>query len=182
MENIALQSLQIFSLLCYARKLLPLLRPKVVAISVRKTIMRKFANFVRLYFPHITTFFNHILGFYYFLKVPFGNVVFLVGICLEQKLVYKENCLLRSQSRDDDKNWPKTDDGKNNHKTNTTKIRIVTWATEIIKKYNTTTSTWRHAVECNKHGEDQYEVKRELTETMRTGNRTTIIKNAHKKT
>ena len=101
-----------------------------------KTIMRKFANFARLYFPHITTFFNHILGFYYFLKVPFGNVVFLVGICLEQKLVYKENCLLRSQSRDDDKNWPKTDDGKNNHKTNTTKIRTVTWATEIIKKYN----------------------------------------------
>ncbi len=66
----------------------------MVAISVRNTIMRKFANFVRLYFPHITTFFNQILGFYYFLEVVFGNVVFLVGICLEQKLVYKENCLL----------------------------------------------------------------------------------------
>ncbi len=64
------------------------IRPKVVAISVRNTIMRKFANFVRLYFPHITTFFNQILRFY------FGNVVFLVGTCLEQKLVYKENCLL----------------------------------------------------------------------------------------
>ncbi len=90
----ALQSLQIFSLLCYARKLLPLSALKVGAISVRNTIMRKFANFVRLYFPHITTFFNQILGFYYFLKVLFGNVVFLVGICPEQKLVYKENCLL----------------------------------------------------------------------------------------
>ncbi len=66
----------------------------MLAISVRNTIMRKFANFVRLYFPHITTFFNQILGFYYFLKVLLGNVVFLVGICLEQKLVYKENCLL----------------------------------------------------------------------------------------
>ena len=99
MENIALQILQIFSLLCYARKLLPLSRPcvisiSVIAISVRNTIMRKFASFVRLYFPHITTFFNQILGFYYFLKFLFGNVVFLVGICLEQKLVYKENCLL----------------------------------------------------------------------------------------
>ena len=86
MENIALQSLQIFSLLCYGRKLLPFLRPKVVAISVRNTIMRKFANFVKLYFPHITTFFNQILGFYYFLKVLFGNVVFLVGICLDKKI------------------------------------------------------------------------------------------------
>ncbi len=97
MENTALQSLQIFSL-CYARfyarKLLPLSALKVVAISVRNTIVRKFANFVRLYFPHITTFFNQILGFYYFLKVLFGNVIFVVGICLEQKLVYKENCLL----------------------------------------------------------------------------------------
>ncbi len=88
-----------FSLLCYVRKLLPLLRPKVVAISVRHTIMRKFANFVRLYFPHITTFFNQILGFYYFLKVVFGNVVFLVGICLEQKFVYKENCLFQLYRR-----------------------------------------------------------------------------------
>ena len=52
MENIALQSLQIFSLLRYARKLLPFLRPKVVAISVRNTIMRKFANFVMLNFFH----------------------------------------------------------------------------------------------------------------------------------
>ncbi len=68
----------------------------MVAISVRNTIMRKFANFVRLYFPHNTTFFNEILGFYFFLKVLFGNVVFLVGICLEQKLVYKENSLLSS--------------------------------------------------------------------------------------
>ena len=63
----------------------------MVAISVHNTIMRKFANFVRLYFPHITTFFDQILGFYYFLKVLFGNVVLLVGSCLEQKVVYKEN-------------------------------------------------------------------------------------------
>ena len=76
-----------------------ILRPKVlIAISVRNTIMRKFANFVRLYFSHITTFLNQILGFCYFLKVVFGNVVFLVGICLEQKLVYKENCLLKVTS------------------------------------------------------------------------------------
>ena len=45
MENIALQSLQIFSLLCYAQKLLPLSGQKMVAISARNTAMRKFANF-----------------------------------------------------------------------------------------------------------------------------------------
>ncbi len=38
---------------------------KMVTISARNT-MRKFANFVRLYLPHITTFFNQILEFYYF--------------------------------------------------------------------------------------------------------------------
>ena len=59
----SLQSLQIFSLLCRVRKFLPFLWPKVVAISARNTIVRKFANFVRLYFPHITTFFNQILEF-----------------------------------------------------------------------------------------------------------------------
>ncbi len=31
---------------------------KLVAISARNTIMRKFSNFVRLYLPHITTFLN----------------------------------------------------------------------------------------------------------------------------
>ncbi len=45
---------------------LTIFEPKVVTISARNTIMRKFANFVRLYFPHITTFFNQILEFYYF--------------------------------------------------------------------------------------------------------------------
>ncbi len=49
--------------MCYVRKLLPLLAVKVVANSVRNTLMRKFANFVRLYYLHITTFFNQILGF-----------------------------------------------------------------------------------------------------------------------
>ncbi len=61
--------------------------PKVVAISARKTITRKFANFVRLYFPHITTHFDQILEFYYFWKVLFGNFVFFpVWICLDKKL------------------------------------------------------------------------------------------------
>ena len=41
---------------------------KMVTISTRNT-MRKFANSVRLYFPHITTFFNQILEFYFFGKV-----------------------------------------------------------------------------------------------------------------
>ena len=49
-------------------------KAEVLAICARNTIMRKFANFVRLYFPHITTFSHQILGFYYFCKVLFGNV------------------------------------------------------------------------------------------------------------
>ena len=47
-------------------KIVTIFEPRVVTISARNTIMRKFANFVRLYFPHITTFFNHILESYYF--------------------------------------------------------------------------------------------------------------------
>ncbi len=39
---------------------------KMVAISARKTIMRKCANFVRLYFPHFTRFRDQILKFYFF--------------------------------------------------------------------------------------------------------------------
>ena len=47
---------------------------KMVAISARNTVMRKFANFVRLYLLHITTFFNQILEFRLY--------------CLDQNLVY----------------------------------------------------------------------------------------------
>ena len=60
-ENIALRSSQIFLLLCYVRK--PFFEPKVATISARNTIMRKFVNFVRLYFPHITTFFWNVTAF-----------------------------------------------------------------------------------------------------------------------
>ena len=55
---------------------------KMVAISARNIIMRKFANFVRLYFPYFTRFRDEILKFYYFRKVLFGNFVFFVWICL----------------------------------------------------------------------------------------------------
>ena len=50
-------------------KIVTIFEPKVVTIFARNTIMRKFANFVRLYFPHITTFFNQILEFYSFWNV-----------------------------------------------------------------------------------------------------------------
>ncbi len=59
-------------------EIVTIFEPKVVAISARDTIMRKFANFVRLYFPHITIFFNQILEFYYFQKDLSGNLVFIV--------------------------------------------------------------------------------------------------------
>ena len=39
---------------------------KMVAISARNTIIRKFANFARLYFPYFTTFPHQIFEFYYF--------------------------------------------------------------------------------------------------------------------
>ncbi len=50
-------------------EIVTILELKMVTISARNTIMRKFANSVRLYFPHITTFFNQILEFYFFGKV-----------------------------------------------------------------------------------------------------------------
>ena len=67
--DIALGSSQIFYVFVLRVEIVTVFEPKVVAISARNTIMRKFANFVRLYFPHITTFFNQILEFYYFEKV-----------------------------------------------------------------------------------------------------------------
>ena len=45
-------------------EIVTIFEPKVVAISARDTIMRKFANFVRLYYPHITIFFNQIFIIY----------------------------------------------------------------------------------------------------------------------
>ena len=53
---------------------------KVVTISPRNAIMRLFANFVRLYFPHIKTIFNQILEFYYFLKAVTGNLSFFTRL------------------------------------------------------------------------------------------------------
>ena len=49
----------------YRVKIVTIFETKVLTISARN-VMREFANFVRLYFPHITTFFNQILEFYYF--------------------------------------------------------------------------------------------------------------------
>ncbi len=59
--------------------------PKVVTISARNTIMRKFANFVRLYFPHITTVFNQFWNLL-LVKGSFQEFHFFpVWICLDQK-------------------------------------------------------------------------------------------------
>ncbi len=46
-------------------KIVTIFEPKVVTISARHTMMRKFAKFVRLYFPYITIFFNQLLEFNY---------------------------------------------------------------------------------------------------------------------
>ncbi len=47
-----------FLIIVLRAEIVTIFEPKVVTISARNTIMRKFANVVRLYFPHITTFFN----------------------------------------------------------------------------------------------------------------------------
>ncbi len=64
----------------------------IFELKVVFTRARKFANFVRLYLPHITTFFNQLLEFYYFyVKGSFWEFRFY---CLDQKLVYNANCPL----------------------------------------------------------------------------------------
>ena len=65
-ENIALRSSQIFYIFVLRVEIVTIFEPKVVAIFTRRTIMKIFANFIRLYFPYITTFFNQILEFCYF--------------------------------------------------------------------------------------------------------------------
>ena len=66
-----------YSLTKFANFLIIVLRAKIVTtfgskmitISARSTIIRRFANFARLYFPRFTTFCDQILEFYYFWKV-----------------------------------------------------------------------------------------------------------------
>ena len=55
-----------FLIIVLRAEIATIFEPKVVTISTRNTIMGKYANFVRLYFPHITTFFKQILEYYYF--------------------------------------------------------------------------------------------------------------------
>ena len=74
---------------------------KMVTISARNTIMRKFANFVRLYLANfVRLYFQHNTTFFNFFK--FWNFAtfkrFFPGMsrsyCLDQKLVYNGNCPL----------------------------------------------------------------------------------------
>ena len=91
-QNLVAKCCKITNIICLAKfanflivlrvEIVTIFEPKVVATSASNTIMRKFAIFVRLYFPHITTFFNQILKIYYFLKVLSGNFVFFTGLNL----------------------------------------------------------------------------------------------------
>ncbi len=60
-----------YSLTKFANFLIIVLRTEI-ATTVKaekgenELLRRKFTNFMAIYFPHITTFFNQILGFYYF--------------------------------------------------------------------------------------------------------------------
>ena len=59
----------------------------MVTISARNTIARKFAKFIRLYYPHITTFSTKFWNFTT-LKRFFPEISFS---CPDQKLVYNAN-------------------------------------------------------------------------------------------
>ncbi len=76
-----------FLIIVLSAKIATIFEPKVITILARNTIMRKFAHFVRLYFPHITTFFNQILEFCYFCKVLFGNFVFSFRLDLSRSKI-----------------------------------------------------------------------------------------------
>ncbi len=77
-------------------KIVTIFEPKVVTISARNTIIRKFANLVRLYIfhtlQHLSTKFWNFTTFERFF--PGISGFFLAWICLDQKLVYNANCPL----------------------------------------------------------------------------------------
>ncbi len=64
---------------------------KVVIISAHNTIIRKFANFVRLYFPTHYNIFQPNFGILLLSKGSFRE---FRCYCLDQKLVYNGNCPL----------------------------------------------------------------------------------------
>ena len=65
-----------FLIIVLRAEIVTIFEPKVVAIFARNTIMRKFANFVRLYFPHITTFSKPNFGILLLLKGSFRECSF----------------------------------------------------------------------------------------------------------
>ena len=80
-----------YSLTKFANFLIIVLRAEIattfdsemVAISARNTIMRKFAKFVKLYFPYFTRFRVQILNFATFERFFLGITFFFVWICLD---------------------------------------------------------------------------------------------------
>ncbi len=80
---------------CIQAVSITIFEPKVVTISARNTIMRKFSNFVSLYFSHITTFFNQILNFTTFERFFPGIWFFRLDLSRSKIiLVYNANCPL----------------------------------------------------------------------------------------
>ena len=70
-----------FLIIVLRAKIVTIFKPKVVTISARNTIMRKFANFVRLYFAHYTTFSTKFWNFTTFKKFFPRIWVFIYGNC-----------------------------------------------------------------------------------------------------
>ena len=75
-KNIALQSSQIFYVFVLRVEIVTIFELKVITISARIIEYRKFANFVRLYFPQITIFFQPNFGILLLLKGSLREFIF----------------------------------------------------------------------------------------------------------
>ena len=91
----ALQISQIFYTIVLRVEIATIFQPKVVAISAHNTIMRKFANFVRLYFPQLQHFSTKFWDFTTF-KRFFPEISSLLSRS-KLKLIYNGNCPLESR-------------------------------------------------------------------------------------
>ena len=80
-----------FSHYCVTPEIVTTFGSKMVTISARNTIIRKFANFAGLYFRIFYNIFPPNFGILLLLKGSFREFLFFAWIWLDQKLVYNAN-------------------------------------------------------------------------------------------
>ena len=88
-ENIALHSKLANFLIVLRAEIVTIFEPKVVTISARSTVMRKFANFLRLFF---STHYNSCQPNFGILLLSKGFFREFRSYCPHQKFVYNANC------------------------------------------------------------------------------------------